>query len=58
MADGFLRESDDSTESQGKREIGKEWPAWLILALSWGFSFWAKGKLPAQCPSTSTFMGR
>jgi len=50
MADGFLRESDDSTEPQGKREVGKEWPAWLILALSWGFSFWAMGRLPARVP--------
>ena len=50
MADGFLRGTGDATGAQGQREIAKEWPAWLILALVWGFSLWALGKLPARVP--------
>lgn len=50
MADGFLRGTGDATGAKGQREIAKEWPAWLILALVWGFSLWALGKLPARVP--------
>ena len=50
MADELSLSTDPTQPSDGEREIRKEWPAWLILALSWGFSFWVKGRLPARVP--------
>ncbi len=50
MADDLLRETGRSAEAGPTREIGKEWPAGLMLAALWGFSLWAKGRFPARVP--------
>jgi len=50
MADDLLRMTDTDASSGGRRDIQREWPAWLLLAVLWAFSFWAKGHLPARTP--------
>lgn len=46
MADDLLR----VTEPEGRRDFRREWPAWVLLTVLWGFSLWAKGRLPARTP--------
>ena len=36
--------------AERKREVAREWPAWLILALLWGASFLAFPRLPGRVP--------
>lgn len=50
MADDVLRVSSSDSPIEGRREIRREWPAWLLLAALWLFSLWAKGHLPARTP--------
>jgi uncharacterized membrane protein len=50
MADDILRSAGRPAEPERAREVGKEWPAWLMLAGIWGYSLWIMGRLPARVP--------
>jgi uncharacterized membrane protein len=50
MADDFPSSTVDLPIPGTRREIRKEWPAWLILAALWGGSLLMFQRLPARVP--------
>lgn len=50
MDDELLRPVGNGPQAEGRREIAREWPAWLMLVALWGFSLWALGRLPGRVP--------
>ena len=40
------------------RDIRGEWPAWLLLAVLWGASLWALGRLPDRVPLHWNLLGQ
>lgn len=57
MADDIFQGAGQGSEPERGREITKEWPAWLMLAVLWGFSLWALGRLPGRVPIHWNFAG-
>ena len=57
MADDDLQGTGPGSEPARNREIGKEWPAWLMLAALWGLSLWGMGRLPGRVPMHWSFAG-
>jgi len=50
MADDVPSSTGDLPTPGNRREIRKEWPAWLILAALWGGSLLVLQRLPARVP--------
>ena len=50
MADELPSPTGDHPTPETRREIRKEWPAWLILAALWGGSLLLLRRLPARVP--------
>ncbi|WLT30553.1 SdpI family protein [Geothrix sp. PMB-07] len=50
MAAGVFKVTAEDPSSEGRREVWREWPSWVLLGGLWGFSLWAMGRLPARTP--------
>lgn len=50
MAADLFRVTAEERSSEGRREIWREWPSWVLLGGLWLFSLWAKGRLPGRTP--------
>lgn len=58
MADDRFRGTDMTPPTGSSREVGREWPAWVILVALWAFSLWAMGRLPQRVPMHWDFRGQ